>query len=329
MITIAPTIRTAADLRKRVFPPTSFVVPYLIPEGGTIFAGRPKIGKSWAALEIAAAVATGGKCLGALECEQGNVLYLALEDNERRLQSRLTRLLGADACDWPRSLEYATEWKRADAGGLQDIRTWIAGAAAPRLIVVDVLAMFKSPRRGTESYYEADYAAMKGLQSVASDTGVAVVGITHVRKSGSDAEDPIEKVSGTLGLSGAADTVVILDRTGQGATLQARGRDLEEIDWAVEFDNAACRWKVQGAAAEVRQTDERAAILNVLRVANKPMTPAGLAEETGMPGVNVRQLLLKMVVAGEVLKRGRGLYLHPERFDLLNPDNNDNKVTSS
>jgi hypothetical protein len=163
------------------------------------------------------------------------------------------------------------------------------------------------------------------LQQIASDTGIAVVIVHHLRKSGSDG-DPVEKVSGTLGLSGAADTFLILDRDSNGATLYGRGRDIEEVDAAVEFDRESCRWRMLGAAGEIRRTDERGSILAALKEAGVPMAPTEIAAATGMPGGNVRQLLFKMVKAGEVLKTARGRYLHPD--NNRPPVNNDNKITS-
>ena len=101
-----------------------------------------------------------------------------------------------------------------------------------------------------DNLYEADYHAIQGLQALAGELNVSIVIVHHVRKSGSDV-DPFEKVSGTLGLSGAADAVLILDRDSNGATLYGRGRDVEEIEKAVSFDKQTCRWTILGAAAEV------------------------------------------------------------------------------
>jgi RecA-family ATPase len=93
---------------------------YLV-EGATILAGRPKIGKSWLALDWSVAVARGGFCFGDVRCKEGDVLYIALEDNKRRLKSRLAKILGLIG-EWPEKLEYATEWPRANEGGLASIR---------------------------------------------------------------------------------------------------------------------------------------------------------------------------------------------------------------
>jgi RecA-family ATPase len=132
------------------------------------------------------------------KCEQGDVLYLALENNERRLQRRITKILGAFSTEWPTELQYATEWPRVNEGGVEAIRNWIVSAMNPRLVIVDVLAMFRPRSENRDNLYEADYHAIQGLQALAGELNVSIVIVHHVRKSGSDV-DPFEKVSGTLG----------------------------------------------------------------------------------------------------------------------------------
>jgi AAA domain len=87
-------IGSAAELRGKKFPALKYIVPEILAEGCTLIAGRPKLGKSWLMLDIGIAVAAGRYCLGENKCEQGDVLYLALEDNERRLQRRRPRSAG-------------------------------------------------------------------------------------------------------------------------------------------------------------------------------------------------------------------------------------------
>jgi hypothetical protein len=297
---------TAAALRTKVFEPIKFITPPYIVEGCTILAGRPKLGKSWLMLEVGLAVALGDNCLGDTKCDEGDVLYLAMEDNERRLQSRMTKLLGY-AREWPARFHYATEWPRANAGGLEQIRKWIASVEKPRLVVVDVLAMFRSPRDPKQSPYESDYQAVQALQRIASNSGVAIVIVHHLRKSVAEV-DPFEKVSGTLGLSGGVDTVLILDRDGSGATLYGRGRDIEEIETAVEFSKETCRWCVLGAASEVRRSDERKAILDALADAEEPLSPREIADLIGHSYDAVRQMLIRMAKHGEITKTKRGHY---------------------
>jgi hypothetical protein len=310
-----PCIVSAAALRTKVFQPIRFCVPKYIPPGCGILAGRPKLGKSWLMLDVGLAVASGGSCLNQPISDPGDVLYLALEDNERRLQSRMTKILGfADV--WPERFHYATEWRRATEGGLDDVRDWIKRSEKPRLIVVDVLAMFRSPRDGKQTPYEADFQAVHELQKIAADTDVAIIIVHHLRKGAAEM-DPFDKVSGTLALSGAADTVLILDRDSNGTTFYGRGRDIEEFETALQFDRTTCRWGVLGEAAEVRRTSERDAILSALEHSEGPLSPSDIAEAVGMARNNVKQLLFKMVRAGQVLKaKGRGRYIHPKLADI-------------
>jgi len=322
---IRPTITSALDLCRREFPPIKFVVPGYLTEGCTILAGAPKIGKSWLCMEIALAVASGGTCLGSIQSIKGDVLYLALEDNERRLQSRINKLWQAEGgSPVPENLHLATTWPRANQGGIEAIRDWISDHPDARLVIVDVLAMFRPVGRLREqSLYENDYQAIKGLQSLAIESGIAIVIVHHTRKSAAEV-DPFEKVSGTLGLSGGADSVLILDRVSNGVTIYGRGRDLDQIENAVRFDPQSCKWIELGDASEVHRTDQRSAILQTLtdnRTDNRtdnqeppePMSPAELADALGLPRNNVKQLLFKMARAGEVVKvpESRGKYTVP------------------
>lgn len=315
---IAPSVRNAATLLTREFAPVRYVVPGYLAEGCTILAGKPKIGKSWFVLDAALAIAGGnsGHMFGK-SVEQGDVLYLALEDNERRLKSRIRKVLGPFE-DGPERLEYHTEWKRSDEG-IADIEAWIKAKAKPTLIIVDVLQRIRAANVNNQNAYASDYETVAALQKLASQHNVAVVVVHHLRKSAAD-NDPFDKISGTLGLSGAADSILILDRDGQGVTLYGRGRDIEEIETAVQFDKGRCRWTVLGSAPDVRRSDERKSILDVL-TDGTTMTPADISAATGMASGSVRTLLYKMARKGEVSKIGAG---YVSEVAPLSPGNSGN-----
>ena len=205
-----------------------------------------------------------------------------------------------------------------DDGGLDDLRRWIEGANNPRLIVIDVLNRVRSAQGRTEAPYAYDYRSVGPLKDLADEFGLAVVVIHHTRKA--DAGDRLEKVSGTNGLTGAADSTIILDRDGEGTVLAGRGRDIAEFETAVEFQKDICRWRVLGEAAEVRRSDERKLILDALVTATEPMGPRDIADVTDQPYGNVRGLLAKMARDGQVEKVKRGRYIYP--------GNNGNKVTN-
>jgi RecA-family ATPase len=299
---------TAAALQHMTFPPISYVIPGVLPEGLSIFAGRPKIGKSWLAGDVCIAVAAGRICLGDRKPIQGNVLYAALEDNPRRLQRRFGKLVRTFSETWPEQLTLATSWRRLDKGGVNDIRQWIEDAPEPRLIVLDTLAGVR-PIKTTNGYTE-DYETLAALHRLANEKGVAILVLHHTRKM--EADDPLDTVSGTLGLAGCADTVLVLNRSSQGTTLYVRGRDIEEAEHAVSFDRNTCRWTILGNASDVQRSDQRGRILEALLEAGDPLSPDEIARAAGMKRNNVDRLLGKMVADGEILKIGRGRYCHPD-----------------
>jgi AAA domain len=213
------------------FPEISYVVPGIIPEGLTILAGRPKVGKSWMALDLAIGIATGKTVLGGLHVEQGDVLYCCLEDNPRRLQRRVTKLLSPFSNEWPERLTLATRWRRLDQGGVKDIEEWCGSVPEPRLVLLDTLAGVRPARSGTDTLYEGDYKALRDVHRFANERGMGAVALHHTRKM--DADDPVDTISGSLGLAGAADTCLILARSSKGTTLYVRGRDIEEGERAI------------------------------------------------------------------------------------------------
>lgn len=295
----------ADTLLGMTFSPVKYVVPGYIAEGLTLLGGRPKLGKSWLGLGFCVAVASGGSTLG-VECEPGDVLYCALEDNQRRLQDRLRTVLPRLKSMRPNlsRLRLQTEAPKVGAGLVEMLDAWRQSVADPRLIVIDTLAMVRPPKKGNQDAYSADYEAISPLQRFASEHRIAVIAVTHVRKA--EADDPLEMISGTNGLTGAADSTMVLSRDSDGAKLYGRGRDVEEIEKALRFEDG--RWTALGDADEVKRSGERRKIMAAMADAGRAMTPAEIAEAAEMKSANVRYLLRKMVEAGEAEKTGYGAY---------------------
>ncbi len=291
------------------FAPLEYVIPGYVVEGLTVLGGKPKLGKSWWAYDASIAVATGGKAMGSVDCEQGDVIYLALEDNRRRVKDRLLTLCPARKLldiNLDR-LSVRTIAPRIDTGLLVELDKWRLGCLNPRLIIIDVFLKVRPPRKKGEDAYAADYDAVTPLQRYASQHRLAIVLVTHTRKM--EAEDPLEAISGTNGVTGAADAVLVLNRDAKGTTLYGRGRDIEEIETAMRFD--AGRWSILGDADEVRKSDERRKIVAALKEACDELTPTAIAKLTGMKAENVRVLLRKMFASGEVIQPRVGYYTVP------------------
>jgi hypothetical protein len=231
---------TAKELLDMDIPEPVWAMPNFVPAGVALLAGAPKIGKSWLALGIAVAVATGGKALGKVNVDQGDVLYLALEDTPRRLQGRLRTMLG-DA-PGPEALTLAIECPPLGHGGDERLAAWLDQHPDARLMVVDVFARLRPTQTGP-TIYQGDYDAVARFKTLADQYQVAIVLVHHTRKM--EAEDFVDAISGTAGL-GAADAVMVLRRA-RGkldAVLHLTGRDVEEATYPLEFDADIGTWKL-------------------------------------------------------------------------------------
>jgi hypothetical protein len=301
---------SAAELMARVFPEPKWAVPGLLPEGVNILAGRPKLGKSWLALNIAVAVASGGRALGAIEVEAGEVLYLPLEDGEKRLQYRLGATLAGGAI--PESLYFNTEWPRFDDGGLLMLREWFVDHPKRRLLVIDTLKRVRPRERVNGRLYDGDYDALSPIGDMARQYGVSVLVVHHTRKA--DSEDPLDLVSGSLGLTGAADGVLVLKR-GRGqadAVLHATGRDFEDKEVALRWDFAVTAWTMLGDAAEYQRSNERQQVIDLLKAQRKPLAPKAISDLLGCKPATIRKLLWSMHRDGELYADGKGCYSLPD-----------------
>jgi hypothetical protein len=119
----------AVELMAVSFPEPTWAVPGIIAEGVTLLAGPPKVGKSWMSLGLGLSIAAGLPALGSIAVEAGPVLYLALEDTPRRLQSRMRTVLAGRPA--PSTLTLDTYCPPLPNGGDQYIAGWLDETPAP------------------------------------------------------------------------------------------------------------------------------------------------------------------------------------------------------
>ncbi len=297
---------TAAELMALDLPEPACILDGIVTTGLNLLVSRPKIGKSWLALDLSIAIASGGMALG-FEVEQGDVLNLALEDSRRRLQKRLAKILDGDAA--PERLTLATRWPRNDDGGLDEIEKWIKSVADPRLVIIDTLARLKGACSVNSNQYAQDYADIGEIKALADAHGIGILAIHHVRKMAGD--DFMDTVSGTTGITAAADTIIVLKRErGQhDACLHVTGRDVEEQELAMKWDAATCRWSILGNADKYRaDAGETKRVIDFLAKHGKPMRPSELAPLLGKEPVATRLLLWRASKDGTIKSDGRGSY---------------------
>jgi hypothetical protein len=298
----------AVDLLEMEFAPLRWIVhPYIV-EGVTILAGRPKMGKSWLSLAFALGVTCGQAPLqeNGATIEAGEVLYLGLEDNNRRLQRRVNAV--TQSGELKRGLSFVTKWRRFDDGGLDDLRQWLKAHKRARLVVVDTLQKVRAPTPRGSDPYEVDYRLIGALKDIADEFQVAILIVHHTRKA--DASDFIDAVSGSSGLTGGSDTILVLKKRERGdnvGTLKGAGRDVEDVDDALGFDSSTGRWVRIGSGDEYRQGEERREVIAFLRI-NGLSSLSQIADGIGKAKNTTHYLLAKLVEDGLVVNCTRGKY---------------------
>jgi hypothetical protein len=316
-----PTIFSLQDLLSWELPPVRWAIPDILPEGLTLLAGKPKLGKSWLALSTALAIAAGGVALGTQPVTRGEVLYLALEDNARRLQARSKQLL-TSMTGVPQGIDFALAWPRLDAGGVDCLETYLQAHPDVRLVVIDTWAKI-APRANNRScsQYAGDYEALTPLKALADTYHVSILAVHHLRKMGSS--DVLDEITGSIGITGAVDGTLILkrERGRQDATLFVTGRDVEqEQHLALSFDPATALWKLEGNAEEVSRTRERQEILHLLKE-HMPdgLCPREIAEALDKNYHTTRSLLRKMEAAGDITHWKKHYIVQPEEQRRSSP----------
>lgn len=309
----------AVDLDRMTFPPLTEHVPGFVVEGFTLLVGPPKVGKSWLVGDIACGCAYGGRVLNAIPVTARPVLLVSLEDSPRRLQSRLRKIMRGQPL--PSKLDVLTDVHPLVI--LASIAEWLQRHhdSAP-MVILDTLGKARRATAATSNQYQEDYSFAGTLKAVVDQVpGAAFVAVHHTRKQGAD--DFIDSVSGTQGIAGAADSVIVLSRKRKSddGVLAVTGRDIEENEYAVRTEGGL--WFLDGmdildAAATVNTRRERASenklgtrSLDAMKFVNgrETTTPAELASHLGTDNRQAAVLLGRLHEDGHIDKQSRGVYV--------------------
>ena len=308
-------IRDGSWLTGQQFGPVEWAVPGLIPEGVTIFGGPPKGGKSWLALSVALSLSAGAQILSALWGGAPRpVLYLALEDSDRRMKDRCAQL---GYHQIPPLFEYITSCRPGRA--VEEIAAWLERHRGQRpLVIIDTWGKISMPANKGETIYDRDYRLGTQVKDLADgEPGAAVWVNHHLRKQ--SATDFLDAISGTQGVAGSADTVAVLVRR-RGETmgrLHITGRDVEEDTYQLE--GFPC-WQLAGgglpgaavaarAATERENLGERSAQLLDEIVRAGRMTTKEAALLLGISPDAASVYLGRLAKAEKIAKDGRGVWV--------------------
>ena len=232
------------DLTPEEKKPPEFIVDGMIPCGMTFLSGAPKIRKSFMALQIASAVATGSPFLSH-NTTQCDVAYLDLEGSKSRVSFRAERM----SMKIPRNVFIANSITERLADGLVDkLRHLHRARPSIRLIIIDTYSRARgSYKNFGVNAYDADVALLEPVQRMALEENIAVVFIHHDKKGAGFASDSFERLSGTMGISGSSDCVINLVADGKRfdgrANMEYTPRDAKGGEVKLVFDERFGEWQ--------------------------------------------------------------------------------------
>lgn len=276
---------TMSQLYDTVYESRPPIIDGLLYPGTYLFVGAPKVGKSFLMAQLAYHVST-GQMLWNYPVHAGTVLYLALEDDYRRLQERLFRMFGVEGTD---ELYFATCAKQLGAGLYEQLNRFVSEHKDTRLIIIDTLQKIREAN-GDRFSYANDYEIIGQLKRFADDKGISLLLVHHTRKQ--QADDKFDRISGTNGLLAAADGAFILEkekRTGATAVLEVSGRDQPNQKLILKQDMERLVWELENVETELWKVPPDPVLEKVAT-----MLAEGVSEWKGSPTELAEALQLDM-----------------------------------
>lgn len=302
-----PQPQTSEALLAKHFDPLQYIVSEILHEGLTLLAGKPKKGKSYLALDMSLAIAVGRLAFRHFPTQQRRVLYVSLEDGERRLQSRLLKI--QPNLTTPKGLDFLYTFPRLGDGAIEALAHY---ASAYQVIIIDVigriLPVVSSVRKNVNEYHE--YTELFGqMQALANDKNTALILIDHVRKAG--AEDVYDTIMGSQGKWGTADIGLVYERKGEekDAVLHVAGREVEEQKFVLSLMEGHLAFLGKGEAYELDSEQNR--IVKMLEEDAKPMSVVEIMKAMGIHEqhyARFRQVLQRMYTDDRIGRTKRGLF---------------------
>jgi hypothetical protein len=278
------------------------VVEGILYNGLTIFAGRPKIGKSWVALQLALSVSQGRLFLDARTVHRpGSVLYAALEESQTRTSGRMQKLQPNETV-LLENISMLYQLAPLTAGGREQLEERIK-KHNPTLVIVDTFLALVGLGTNKRDVLRGEYAEMKILHDIAERHGTALVVVHHMRKPVVGSKG-LDAVAGSTGLTAAADSVWTMERSeGDLCSIDIHGRDTEDQTLALKFEKGeSFGWKLVGTGEYVKDTQDEAQIFALLR-SEGSLKAGKIATLLRLNANRVRTLLYSMTLRGDVLKQ--------------------------
>lgn len=255
---------TAKQLAESNLPKLKYCVDEILPHGVAILTAKSKMYKSWMAMQACLCVSQGLPFLG-FKTHKSDVLYIDLENDLRLTKERLSLMLGDKSP--PDNFYIVNEVPTMEQGFTATMEEFISNYPKVKLIVIDIFAKIKYPKKSNQSDYDADYKSISELKNLATKHDLAILLIAHNRKM-VDASDPFTNILGSTALMGATDEAIVIYKTNRSDkefTISVTGRTVQSADFKATFDDEEFQWKLLG------NLDEYEALLEEMRYNDNPV----------------------------------------------------------
>jgi hypothetical protein len=302
---------SASSLLRKEFGPLQWNIDGILPAGTMLLSGKPKKGKSFLCLLIAISVAAGRPVFGKPTSGKA-VLYLALEDSQRRLQRRTNgcmNSLGISPADFGDRLQLSTTSKRIDSGLIDDLRGFLSAYPETGLVVVDMLKKVTGAANPRKQLYDEQAEVGHALTKLCHEyPHLSILVVHHSRKA--DSEDPFDMISGTTGLPGSFDNLAVIADTEGARVLHTIGRDIEGAEIPLLMNERGMYTLQMPDPEQVRtatMSDTRKRVYEAVPK-GQPYKRADIISGSGLSTADVDQQLRLLIKQGYVTKTGRGEY---------------------
>ena len=308
VVKIISQIKSASQIEKMTIEPIQFLIEDILPESGLIIlSGSPKIGKTNLMTYLSLCLAEGLPVFGSIPIpKRNNVLFLALEENDQRMNFRIERFYSNTFFNeaWTENFNYLLSFPNMKEDGLFYLEQVIENTN-PDIIVIDTLERFIA--RGGRESYSGDSQILSRLHAFVQKYKKAFIFLHHNRKLISQNE--VDLISGTYGISGGFDNLWIMVKENNQIILVTEGRDIPSEKYKLDYDHSTFIWTITGKLYEIARSKEQNDVIDLLKQHGKPMHPKEIAKLLEINEGTARTRLSRMTQANQLCNTKEGYTL--------------------
>jgi hypothetical protein len=307
---------TLGQFLSSVIQPVEWIIPGILPEGLTILASRPKMGKSWLCLNLGLAVASGIRVFKKFDVQPQKVLYITFEDSKARLFGRLnslmsTNIFNSTAVENNFVLTPELTIPFLDEEGMEFLLEIIKKEGI-KLVIIDTFPRaLKNYQSTKQTSYLGDYKMISPYQSFALKYHISLIFVYHTRKTISEDDYFVDEIQGTTGITAGADTLMVLKKVKENYLIQLIGKDVISEDIELTFDKKSGLWLIDSQENKIETTPEREEIINLLISEGREMRTSEIASKLGKKENNISTMLQKLVKENKIKNPKYGYYSIP------------------